>query len=217
MGQTATFTCRGNGNPSYLHINGYNPDGDSVLKQQLQANNISWVKVINGSVTTYTVNIVATLSNNYTEIWCNFEQLGTTYRSHTAHMIAVTGEKHMQSIQKHNPLTLKLSLFDLLPSGLPGPPEDFTVQVTNMTALTLTWTAPWPHPISNYIVTMLNLSSSQKSKWGTNENQFVLRGGGGGQCDELQFTVKAVTEVGNSTGSPPARKGFPMGMQFVAV
>ena len=106
----------------------------------------------------------------------------------------------------------------LIPSGPPGHPGDFKVQVTNLTALTLTWTAPWSHPISNYIVAMLNLSSGQQEHWTTTKEQSVLRGGGGeSQCHSLQFTVKAVTVVGSSSDIPPIQKGFPMGMQFAAV
>ena len=46
----------------------------------------------------------------------------------------------------------------------------------------------------------------------------MLRGGGeGGQCHPLQFTVKAVTVVGCSGDVPPIQKGFPKGMQLVAL
>ena len=95
--------------------------------------------------------------------------------------------------------------------GPPGPPRAPTLTVNNLTALTLTWTAPWPHPISNYTITMLNLSSGQESRWTACEEQFVMRGGGGGQCDKLQFTVEAETEVGSSGPSPNTEGGFPRG------
>ena len=48
-------------------------------------------------------------------------------------------------------------------TGPPGPPGAPTLTVTNLTTLTLTWTAPWPHPILDYTVTMLNLSSGQQN------------------------------------------------------
>ena len=96
--------------------------------------------------------------------------------------------------------------------GPPSPPGAPTLTVTNVTALTLTWTAPWPHPISNYTITMLNLSSGQESQWTAYEEQFVVRGGGGGgQCDELQFKVEAETEVGSSGLSPNTTGSFPKG------
>ena len=94
--------------------------------------------------------------------------------------------------------------------GPPGPPEAPKLTVTNMTAINLTWAAPWPFPVSNYTITMLNLSSGQESQWTAYEEQFVVRGGGG-QCDELQFTVEAETEVGSSGPSPNTTGSFPKG------
>ena len=96
--------------------------------------------------------------------------------------------------------------------GPPDPPGAPTLTVTNLTALTLTWTAPWSYPISNYTITMLNLSSNQESQWTAYEEQFVVRGGGGGQCDELLFTVSVETEVGTTGPSPNTTGGFPKGV-----
>ena len=83
--------------------------------------------------------------------------------------------------------------------------------VTNLTALTLTWTAPWPCPVINYTVTMLNLTSNQITQWTTRDEQLVLRGGGG-QCDELVFTVEAETNVGSTGPSTNSTSGFPKGV-----
>ena len=94
--------------------------------------------------------------------------------------------------------------------GPPGPPVAPSVTVTNLTALTLTWTAPWPFPVTNYTVTMLNLPSNQITQWTTCDEQFVLRGGGG-QCDELVFTVEAETDVGSTGPSTNTTSGFPKG------
>ena len=102
-----------------------------------------------------------------------------------------------------------------------------------MTTLTLTWTAPWPHPISNYTVTVTNTTSGLVSLFTVDEEQFVLKEGGGGgggsgadgqgggegvvgkgrggQCDELVFTVEAETDVGSSGTSPITTGGFPKG------
>ena len=95
-------------------------------------------------------------------------------------------------------------------AGPPGPPVAPSVTVTNLTALTLTWTAPWPHPVTNYTVTMLNLTSNQITQWTTCDEQLVLRGGGG-QCDELVFTVEAETDVGSTGPSTNTTGGFPKG------
>ena len=98
-------------------------------------------------------------------------------------------------------------------TGLPGRPEAPILTVTNLTTLTLTWTAPWPHPISNYTVTVTNTSSGLVNQFIANEEQFVLRRGeGGGQCDELVFTVEAETDVGSSGFSPNTTGGFPNGL-----
>ena len=85
--------------------------------------------------------------------------------------------------------------------------------MTNLTTLTLTWTAPWPHPILDYTVTMLNLSSGQQNQWTTCDEYLVVQRGGeaGGQCDELVFTVVAETAVGSSKNSPNTTGGFPKG------
>ena len=83
--------------------------------------------------------------------------------------------------------------------------------VTNLTALTLTWTAPWPHPVTNYTVTMLNLTSNQITQWTTTvpQERYVLTNEqGGGQCDELVFTVEAETDVGSTGPSTNTTGGF---------
>ena len=45
----------------------------------------------------------------------------------------------------------------------------------------------------------------------TCDEQLVLRGGGGGQCDELVFTVEAETDVGSTGPSTNTTGGFPKG------
>ena len=86
--------------------------------------------------------------------------------------------------------------------------------VTNLTALTLTWTAPWPFPVTNYTVTMLNLTSNQITQWTTTEERYVLTNEQErGQCDELVFTVEAETDVGSTGPSTTTISGFPKGTQ----
>ena len=98
-------------------------------------------------------------------------------------------------------------------TGLPGPPGAPTLTVTNLTTLTLTWTAPWPHPILDYTVTMLNLSSGQQNQWKTCDEYLVVQRGeeARGQCDELVFTVLVETAVGSSENSSKTTRGFPKG------
>ena len=90
LGQNATFTCKGIGEAD-LSINDQDPVGNA---EHLKANNITWDIAVNGSVTTFIVNILATLSNNYTNIQCSFENNGNPHHSHIAHLIAVSGKKH---------------------------------------------------------------------------------------------------------------------------
>ena len=97
-------------------------------------------------------------------------------------------------------------------TGPPGPPVAPSVTVTNLTALTLTWTAPWPFPVINYTVTMLNLTSNQITQWTATEEQYVLTNEQeSGQCDELVFTVEAETDVGSTGPSTNTTSGFPKG------
>ena len=82
--------------------------------------------------------------------------------------------------------------------------------MTNLTALTLTWIAPWPHPISNYTVTMFNLTSGEATQWTVFEEGYIFTvDKEQGQCDELVFTVEAETDVGSSGISPNTTGGFP--------
>lgn len=87
--------------------------------------------------------------------------------------------------------------------------------MTNLTALTLTWTAPWSLPVNNYTITITNTSSGLVSQFTVDKEQFVLRGGG--QCDELVFTVEAETDVGGNGTSPNTTGGFPEGLFFCAL
>ena len=106
-----------------------------------------------------------------------------------------------------------------LHSGPPGPPRAPTLTVTNLTTITLTWTAPWSLPVKNYTITITNTTSGLVSQFIVNKEQFVLgrKGGGrgGGQCDELVFTVEAETDVGSNGTSPNTTGGFPKGLYCI--
>ena len=102
--------------------------------------------------------------------------------------------------------------------GPPGPPVGPSVTVTNLTALTLTWTAPWPLPVINYTVTMLNLTSNQITQWTATEERYVLTNEQeSGQCDELVFTVEAETDVGSTGPSTNTTSGFPKGTVLTSI
>ena len=109
-------------------------------------------------------------------------------------------------------ITNKICMFHcyFLLTGPPGPPAAPTVQPSNLTALTLTWTAPWPHPVTNYTVTMLNLTTNQITQWTVPEERYVLTNEQeSSQCDELVFTVEAETDVGSTGPSTNTTGGFP--------
>ena len=63
---------------------------------------------------------------------------------------------------------------------------------------------------------MLNLTSNQITQWTTTEERYVLTNEqGGGQCDELVFTVEAETDVGSTGPSTNTTGGFLRGTNRV--
>ena len=149
------------------------------------------------------ITVLASIGNNDTMMHCVFDNSDCHEMTHTAQLIVVTGKLSQPTTAD----TIAIAT-----PGPPGPPVAPSVTVTNLTALTLTWTAPWPFPVINYTVTMLNLTSNQITQWTTCDEQLVLRGGGG-QCDELVFTVEAETDVGSTGPSTNTTSGFPKGTQ----
>ena len=195
------FVCQGHGS-SHLSID--NTVADNAVAY-FASRNITWQYTSSGcsGVSQWIVTVLASIRNNGTMLKCVYDDQDCWGgESNTAKLIVVTGEESKVTM---------LTLFSLLLYvGPPGPPVAPSVTVTNLTALTLTWTAPWPHPVTNYTVTMLNLTSNQITQWTTCDEQLVLRGGGG-QCDELVFTVEAETDVGSTGPSTNTTGGFPKG------
>ena len=155
-----------------------------------------------------TVFILTTLARN-TSVICTPQNIPTTCTITTLCLFIVKGNSVDFSIV----ITLEKST-NTLYAGPPGPPGAPTLTVTNLTTLTLTWTAPWSLPVKNYTITITNTSSGLVSQFIIDKEQFVLRrvGRGGGQCDELVFTVEAETEVGSNGTSPSTTGGFPKGL-----
>ena len=81
-----------------------------------------------------------------------------------------------------------------------------------MTALTLTWTAPWSFPVINYTVTMFNLTSNQMTRHTVDDPTFTLLSDNDQSCHTLQFSVAAMTDVGPSLPSPTTEAGFLKGL-----
>ena len=179
-------------------VDGHNIGTNTVNDDMLRSRGIDWT--IKGDPLVGTIVIPASVENNGTVVQC---AAGDVLKP-KQRIIVVEGAIPIATS------TLCMLLLWYLSTGLPDPPVAPSVTVTNLTALTLTWTAPWPHPVTNYTVTMLNLTSNQITQWTTCDEQLVLRGGGG-QCDELVFTVEAETDVGSTGPSTNTTGGFPKG------
>ena len=204
-GDYAIFWCKGHGSS---HLNIDNTVADNAVAY-LASRGITWQYTSSGcsGVSQWIVTVLASIRNNGTMLKCVYDDQDCWGgESNTAKLIVVIGEKQV---------TLQTLLSLLLYVGPPGPPVAPSVTVTNLTALTLTWTASWPHPVTNYTVTMLNLTSNQITQWTTTEKRYVLTNEqGGGQCDELVFTVEAETDVGSTGPSTNTTGGFPKGTEY---
>ena len=165
---------------------------------------IVWTIYNDGTKVNCTLTVLASAENNGTEVRC---LAGSVFKP-KERIIVVEGK-----------FTIAISTYIStcccygISADPPGPLVAPSVTVTNQTALTLTWSAPWPHPVTNYTVTMLNLTSNQITQWTTCDEQLVLRGGGG-QCDELVFTMEAETDVGSTGPSTNTTGGFPKGTEY---
>ena len=207
IGQVTNFTFPYNNGVSFQgvvmcagDIGGIIIGSFTDIDQQLKDRNISWYQ----ETGKFTFQILATVENNNTEV---YGIIGDRIRTDSSRLIVA--ESKFEQI-------LSISVLLLCQLGPPGPPVAPSVTVTNLTALTLTWTAPWPFPVINYTVTMLNLTSNQITQWTTCDEQLVLRGGGG-QCDELVFTVEAETDVGSTGPSTNTTSGFPKGAVLTSI
>ena len=206
-GTTVHYSCEGTtagGRPT-LHVNDdlvvglLFPNMQAI--QKYQSRNFTWTKTVSqdGTTVRWDLSVLANEQNNNTRVSCTFNFDITRQ----AVLVVVNGE----CMKKQK----KLDMFLL--TGPPGPPAVPTVQPSNLTALTLTWTAPWPFPVINYTVTMLNLTSNQITQWTATEERYVLTNEQErGQCDELVFTVEAETDVGSTGPSTnSSTSGFPKG------
>ena len=99
-----------------------------------------------------------------------------------------------------------------MPIGPPIPPESPLVTAINLTALNVSWAAPWPLPVSNYTLIMTNTTSSQiLNEWTITGKSLSVVKTWQSDCDTLEFAVRANTDVGSSSFSPPRITGFPNG------
>lgn len=102
--------------------------------------------------------------------------------------------------------------------GPPDSPASPMVATMNLTTLSVSWTAPWLLPLNSYTVTMTNITSSQAiGEWTTTHTNMFVEKTWQSDCDTLEFTVRANTDVGSSSTSQPRITGFPNGKIMTAL
>ena len=110
-----------------MHQVGLNPEADELYKNR----NITWQYTTREGVETWHLSILASVENNGTTVQCIF----TSRTSDGDELIVVECWKFY--LQKY--------VVVIMSPGPPSPPGAPTLTVTNLTTLTLTWTAPWPY------------------------------------------------------------------------
>ena len=103
-------------------------------------------------------------------------------------------------------------------TGPPSPPESPKVSVKDESTLAVSWTTPWPFPVSDYTLRMLNASTSELiGLWVTNNTEIMVNKTWSSECDQLVFTVEAFTDVGSTGPSQPTMAGFPASESVILV
>ena len=93
----------------------------------------------------------------------------------------------------------------LAPPTSPDPP---IVTIINLTTLNISWSPPWTHPVNNYTLFITNNNTGITMNYRTVNTQYILYDEDNSECNVLEFTVSANTDVGNSH-SEKTIKGFP--------
>ena len=94
----------------------------------------------------------------------------------------------------------------LAPPTSPDPP---IVTIINLTALNISWSPPWTHPVNNYTLFITNNNTGITMNYTTVNTQYILYNEDNSECNVLEFTVSANTDVGNSGLSEKTVKRFP--------
>lgn len=95
--------------------------------------------------------------------------------------------------------------------GPPLPPPPPGVVMSNLVTLVVSWTAPWSLPVSSYILRMTDTSSlALLGLWITNCTQVLVDKTQQSECNLMDFTVEAMTDVGSTGASHPTIAGFPI-------
>ena len=93
------------------------------------------------------------------------------------------------------------------PPVAPNPP---VITLLNATVMSVSWSAPWIHPIQSY--TLHISSNSFENTVTTSSTNYVLNKRNITECEVVNFTVRANTEIGSSEFSSKTVKGFPTGI-----
>ena len=94
----------------------------------------------------------------------------------------------------------------LAPPTSPDPP---IVTIINLTTLNISWSPPWTHPVNNYTLFITNNYTGITMNYTTLNTQYIIYDEDNSECNVLEFTVSANTDVENSGRSEKTIKGFP--------
>ena len=97
-------------------------------------------------------------------------------------------------------------MYSIAPPTSPDPP---IVTIINLTTLKISWSPPWTHPVNNYTLFITNNNTGITMNYTTVNTQYILYDEDNSECNVLEFTVSANTDVGNSGLSEKTVKGFP--------
>ena len=81
------------------------------------------------------------------------------------------------------------------------------VTVFNLTTLNISWSSPWTHPVNNYTLFITNNNTGITMNYTTVNTQYILHNEDNNECNVLEFTVSANTDVENGL-SEKTVKGF---------
>ena len=94
----------------------------------------------------------------------------------------------------------------IAPPTSPDPP---IVTIINLTSFIILWSPPWTHPVNDYTLFITNNNTGFTMNYTTVNTQYILYNEDNSECNVLDFTVSANTDVGNSGLSEKTFKGFP--------
>ena len=97
----------------------------------------------------------------------------------------------------------------------PDPPLSPNITAMSNTLLYITWSPPWPHPISDYTLFVRNNVTKEEFNYTTTQAYYELtkESHNFSVCQVLYISVLTNTEVGSSGKSDESSYGFIKGMK----